>query len=90
VALASRLVIFHIVTMLDPVVELMLPVPTNNRSVVPSKNENSGEHTLSGFVPALILMFPFTAGVVLITPFAAKDMAYKAGFAFDPACVPHA
>ena len=74
-ALAIRLVIFHIVTMLEPFIELMLPVPTNNRSVVPSKNEKSGEHTLSGLPVALIFMFPFTAGVVLITPLAAKDIA---------------
>src|ERR1022692_3996632 len=87
---AIRVVTFHSVTRFAPVVPPKLPVPTNSRSVVPSKKSSKGEQVPAGFAAPLMFRLSDTAGVEFINPFGAlKESAYRLGLVALLACVPH-
>ena len=85
-----RLVMFHIVTRLAPVVAPALPVPTKRRSVVPSKNSSSGEHVPTGLPAPLIFLSFDMVGTGFIAPVARNVSVYRAGLVADAVCVPQA
>ncbi len=85
-----RVVMFHIVTRLAPVVAPAAPVPTKSRSVVPSKNSSRGEHVPTGLAAPLIFLSFDMAGTGFIAPVARNLSVYSAGLVLDAVCVPHA
>ena len=83
-----RLVMFHIVTRLAPVVAPAAPVPTKSRSVVPSKNSKRGEHVPWGLPPPFMFLSFDIAGTGFSVSLARNVSVYSAGLVLDAVCVP--